>query len=278
MGFLEDVCSERKAAAAAARRARPPSSLVREADPPRPAFVPGESRVNRRTAIGSALLIAECKKASPSRGLIAAAYDPASLARAYERGGAGMVSVLTEPRRFMGSESHLRSVRASVAIPVLRKDFIIDPYQVDEAWAMGADAILLILAALDLGLLKELVARSRELSLSVLAELHGEEEIGAAVEAGVDAVGVNARDLRSLEVDPSLHERLFPLLPRWAFAVAESGIATPDAAGALIRVGYRGLLVGEVFSSSSDPEATVRSFVSAIRPQVPNGGLQLCSL
>ena len=260
MGILETICGERRADAARARRERPPSLLRREAGPIRPSFGrPGPGGRRPRP-----ILIAECKRASPSRGLIVPDYDPVGLASAYERGGARLVSVLTEPRHFLGSDEHLSAVRAAVGLPVLRKDFVVDPYQVLEAWAIGADAILLIAAALGDGQMRELAAAARELGLGVLAEVHGEGEIEMAAAAGPDAVGVNARDLEDFSVDPSRAARLAGLLPDRAARVAESGMRKPEEAAALRAAGFEAFLVGEALAASPDPEAAARGFVGAI--------------
>jgi len=256
VGILETICEERRADSARLRRERPPSSLERSAGPIRPAFA----------ARGSGpLLIAECKKASPSRGVMVDRYDPAALATAYERGGAGMLSVLTEPRRFLGSDGHLAAARAAVGLPVLRKDFIVDAYQVLEAWSIGADAILLIAAALGEGELLELAAAARELGLAVLVELHEESELERAAAAAPDAIGVNARDLRDFSVDLGRARDLARLLPEGCFRVAESGLRSPRDAAALLAAGYRGFLVGEALAASADPEARTREFADALK-------------
>jgi indole-3-glycerol phosphate synthase len=258
VGILETICSERRADAARSRRDRPPSSLERDAGQPRQAFAsPGGGP--RRP-----LLIAECKKASPSRGLLVRDFDPAALAMAYERGGAGMISVLTEPRRFLGSDEDLRAVRGAVALPVLRKDFVVDPYQVLEAWAIGADVVLLIAAALSGNLLLELAAASRELGLGVLVEAHDEEEIERATAALPDAIGVNSRDLRDFSVDPGRAAALFRLLPEGASRVAESGMKEPKDAAALRAAGFDAFLIGEALATAPDPEAAAREFTAAL--------------
>jgi indole-3-glycerol phosphate synthase len=266
-GILADICRERAEDAARARRDRPPSSLERAADPPRPCFAAAAA-----AAPSGALLIAECKKASPSRGLIVRDYDPVALASAYERGGAGMVSVLTEPRRFLGSDAHLSAVRAAVGLSVLRKDFIVDEYQLREAWAMGADAALLIVAALERPRLAELAACAKELGLAVLVEARDEAEIEAALGAvsalasgaRSDAIGVNARDLSDFSVDHGRAAALARLLAGAPFSVAESGLKRPGDAAALMAAGYRGFLVGEALASAGDPEAAARSFALAL--------------
>jgi indole-3-glycerol phosphate synthase len=265
MGILETIVEERRADARKARLERPPSSLARLASPPRPAFglsaggPAGTPHGSRRPC-----LIAECKKASPSRGLLVADYDPKRLALAYERGGAGMISVLTEPRRFLGSDRHLELVRGAVGLPVLRKDFVVDPYQLREAWALGADAVLLISAALCETEMAELASCARELGLALLIEAHSEEEIERAEAARPDAIGVNARDLRDFSVDPGRAAALAALLPEGPARVAESGMRSTGDAAALRRAGFDCFLVGEALATSADPEATAREFAAAI--------------
>jgi indole-3-glycerol phosphate synthase len=199
-------------------------------------------------------------------------YDPAGLARAYERGGAGAISVLTEPRRFLGSDEHLRAVRRAVALPLLRKDFLVDPYQVLEAWALGADAVLLIVAALGEAQLLELAAAARELGLGILAEAHDGGEIELAAAAMPDAIGVNSRDLRDFTVDPGRAAALFRLLPEGVLRVAESGMKEPKDAEALRAAGFDAFLVGEALAASVDPESAARAFVRAISRGPAGGG------
>jgi indole-3-glycerol phosphate synthase len=175
-----------------------------------------------------------------------------------------MISVLTEPRRFLGSDEHLRAVRGAVGLPVLRKDFIVDSYQILEAWAIGADAILLIAAALGEGELLELAACARELDLGVLIEAHDEAEIERAEAAKPDAIGVNSRDLRDFTVDPGRSAALFRRLPEGALRVAESGMKEPRDAAVLRAAGFDAFLVGEALATAADPEAATRAFVSAI--------------
>jgi indole-3-glycerol phosphate synthase len=262
MGILETICDERSADAARLKRERPPSSLARKAGPPRPAFRAAAARAGggqRRP-----LLIAECKKASPSRGLLVRDFDPVSLALAYERGGAGMISVLTEPRRFLGSDEYLRAVRDAVGLPVLRKDFVVDPYQILEAWAIGADAILLIAAALEETQLLEFAAMARELDLGVLVEAHDADEIEKTRAAMPDAIGVNSRDLRDFTVDPGRAAALIDLLPEGALRVAESGMKEPRDAAALRAAGFDAFLVGEALATAADPESATRAFAEAV--------------
>ena len=198
-------------------------------------------------------IIAECKRRSPSRGILRQDYDAAAHARAYERAGAAAISVLTEPTFFDGDPAHLRRVRDAVAIPVLRKDFILSEYQLHEAVSLGADAVLLIVAALEDGELRRLMAEAAALGLACLVEVHGEGELERALEAGARVIGVNSRNLRTLQVDAGVLERLAPLLPPAVTAVAESGIRSPEDIARLGALGYRAFLVGERLITQPDP-------------------------
>ena len=182
-----------------------------------------------RAALASAPgvgLIAEVKKASPSAGVIRPDFDPVALARAYERGGATCISVLTDRPFFQGDPIYLTRIRQAVALPLLRKDFILDPIQVTEARALGADACLLIVAALEPTTLRELSATVRELGMDALVEVHDERELALALDAGADLIGINNRDLRSFKVSLTVTERLAPLAPAGVMLVAESGMKT----------------------------------------------------
>ncbi|ARF54317.1 indole-3-glycerol phosphate synthase TrpC [Streptomyces gilvosporeus] len=190
-------------------------------------------------------VIAEVKRASPSKGPLAAIPDPAELAGAYERSGAAAVSVLTERRRFHGSLADLDAVRAAVRIPVLRKDFVVTPYQLWEARAHGADLVLLIVAALDQPLFAELTELARELGLTVLTEVHDEDEIERALAVNASVIGVNARNLKTLEVDRTTFARLAPRIPPGVVRIAESGIRGPQDVAALAAHGADAVLVGE---------------------------------
>jgi indole-3-glycerol phosphate synthase/phosphoribosylanthranilate isomerase len=212
---------------------------------------------------GPARLIAEIKRASPSKGVISQAFDPVAKARAYELGGAAAISVLTEPHYFQGTLDHLRTVREVVALPVLRKDFIVDPYQVYEARAAGADALLLIAALLDDALLRELLALTRELGMEALVEAHDADEVRRAVTAGAPVIGVNSRDLRTFAVDTAIVQNLRPLVPRDHVFVAESGIQNQmDATRARVW-GADAILVGEALMRADDPEALARDLATA---------------
>lgn len=213
----------------------------------------GDLFVERLARPGSPNVIAECKRRSPSQGVLRTEYDAASLAAGYERHGAAAISVLTEPAFFDGSLDDLRAVSGQVSVPVLRKDFIVDEYQLLEAKAAGADAALLIVAALEPGRLRALIAASRELGLAALVEAHDEAEIEAAAAAGARVVGVNNRSLETLEVDLSRADRLIDLVPDEVVAVAESGLRAPGDLRRLRERGYDAFLVGERLVTAPDP-------------------------
>jgi indole-3-glycerol phosphate synthase len=204
-------------------------------------------------------VISEVKRKSPSKGDLAAIADPAALAQAYARGGAHAISVLTEQRRFNGSLDDLRAVRAAVDTPVLRKDFMVTSYQVQEARAAGADLVLLIVAALSDEELTSLYAEATGLGMTVLVEVHDEEETRRAVALGAELIGVNARNLKTLAVDNDTFGRLAALIPDDRVKVAESGITGPADVERFAREGARVVLVGEALVKDGDPEAAVRS-------------------
>ncbi len=208
-------------------------------------------------------VIAEVKRASPSKGALAAIKDPALLAADYAAGGAATISVLTEKRRFDGSLDDLRAVRARVDVPVLRKDFITTSYQLWEARAAGADLALLIVAALEQPALVSLVERARSIGLTPLVEVHDEEETDRALEAGADLIGVNARDLRTLEVKRDTFVRLAPRIPDGVVKVAESGVRGPHDVLEYGRAGANVVLVGETLVRGEDPRASVADLVAA---------------
>jgi len=203
-------------------------------------------------------LIAEVKKASPSRGVICREFAPATIARAYERGGAKCISVLTDEPFFQGRLEHMEQARGSVEIPVLRKDFILDPLQVREARAWGADCVLLIVAALADEALAGLMTRARELGMDALVEVHDEGEMDRALAAGADLVGINNRDLRTFQVDLGTTRRLAPGVPEGTVLVAESGIQTRADVESLKHVGIDAVLVGESLMRSLDVESAAR--------------------
>jgi len=198
-------------------------------------------------------VIAECKRRSPSRGILRHDYDPAAHAASYARAGAAAISVLTEPTFFDGSLDHLASVRAVVETPLLRKDFIVEEYQLAEAVAHGADAVLLIVGALQQKSMMRLAAAADELGLATLVEVHDRDELARALDAGATVVGVNSRNLRTLAVDPTVLDEISALLPRNVIAVAESGIRSGDDISRLTAVGYHAFLVGERLIVEADP-------------------------
>ena len=203
-------------------------------------------------------VIAEVKRRSPSKGDLAPIADPAELARRYAAGGAAAISVLTEQRRFGGSLDDLRVVRAAVDVPLLRKDFVVESYQLLEARAAGADLVLLIVAALADDRLRGLHDEARELGMTVLVEVHDEAETERAVELGAELIGVNARNLKTLAVDTAVFGRLAPLVPGDRVLVAESGITGPHDVSARVAEGARVVLVGEALVRDGDPEGAVR--------------------
>ena len=210
---------------------------------------------------GRVNVIAECKRRSPSRGVLAADYEPVAIAGHYESGGAAAISVLTEPTFFDGLLEHLTAVRAAVSIPLLRKDFIIDEYQLFESRAAGADAILLIVAALDQGVLGRLQQRAWELGLAVLVEVHNEEELDRAVDSGARLIGVNNRNLRTLNVDVEASYRLASRIPAQAIAISESGLQSRADLDKLSAAGYRAFLIGERFMTDGNPAAAIQGLI-----------------
>ena len=208
-------------------------------------------------------VIAEVKRSSPSKGALAAITDPAALAEDYELGGASVISVLTEQRRFGGSLADLDAVRARVDVPVLRKDFILSSYQLWEARAHGADLILLIVAALEQEALISLLERTESLGMTPLVEVHDEDELSRALDAGARLVGVNARNLKTLEVDRSVFGRLSPTIPDGVIKVAESGVRGPHDLLAYAAQGADAVLVGEGVVTGGHPRQAVADLVAA---------------
>jgi indole-3-glycerol phosphate synthase len=198
-------------------------------------------------------IIAECKRRSPSRGVLRAAYDAAAIAKTYEAAGAAAISVLTDPAFFDGSLDHLRAVREAVRLPLLSKDFIVTDRQVIEAHAAGADAVLFIVAALDDSLLRRLMRTAGSMGLASLVEVHDRAELDRALAAGATIVGVNSRNLRTLDVDVALLDQLLPSLPEQVLAIAESGLKSAADLRRLRVAGYRAFLIGERFMTAPDP-------------------------
>jgi indole-3-glycerol phosphate synthase len=217
-----------------------------------------ESRLARE---GSTNVIAECKRRSPSKGVLAVEYDPVTIAKRYEDGGAAAISVLTEPSFFDGALAHVSAVRAAVNIPLLRKDFVVDEYQLFEARAAGADAALLIVAALQQAQLVRLQARAWELGLATLVEVHDDEELTRAIDSGARVIGVNNRNLRTLAVDLRASDRLAARMPAHVIAVSESGLRSRGELDRLAAAGYRAFLIGERFMTDPDPARAIRELI-----------------
>jgi indole-3-glycerol phosphate synthase len=248
---LDRILADKRGHVAAAKRERPLATLIAEARqvaPPR-GFCDRLAQASRGDGYG---LIAEIKKASPSKGLIRADFNPSALARAYRAGGASCLSVLTDVPYFQGADRYLSEARAAVDLPVLRKDFMIDPYQVVEARALGADCILLIMAALDDGQAAELEQAADEWQLDVLVEVHDRPELDRALQLKSRLIGLNNRNLKTLEVDLATTEHLAPEVPRDRLAIAESGLNSPADLARMARAGCRCFLVGESLMRQAD--------------------------
>jgi len=256
--ILDDILAHKRDEVAHRRQAVPASAL-REAPlyhEPRRGF---RAALERAT---SPAVIAELKRASPSRGIIRTDYQPVAHARSYETAGAACCSVLTDERFFQGSLDHLRAARAAITLPCLRKDFLVDPYQMDEARAAGADAVLVIAAAGMRPLGEELLAAAHEAGLDVLVEVHDERELEWANSVGARLIGINNRDLTTFVTSLATTERLAPRAHAGALVVAESGIRTPADVTRMRAAGARALLVGEAFMASPDPGEALRELLA----------------
>lgn len=267
MSVLDHICAKRRDTVEAEKVAVPASDLHRIAlaAPPCRGFGRALQEALSREPLA---IVAEIKKASPSRGLIRQDFDPAELALRYAAGGATCLSVLTEPLYFQGSEAHLIAARSVVNLPLLRKDFIIDTYQVLQSRAMGADCILLIMAALTDGLAQSLYGEALALGLDCLVEVHNEHELSRALELGASLLGINNRDLKTLAVDLQTTERLSSAVPTGCLLVSESGIANTHDISRLTAVGVRCFLVGESLMRHDDPGMALAALL-ARNPQSP---------
>jgi indole-3-glycerol phosphate synthase len=258
MSVLEQIF-EHKRGEVAASKARIPlvdlKQMAADAEPPRP--------FRRALAEAPGLaLIAEIKKASPSKGIIRESFDPREIALSYERAGAHCLSVLTDERFFQGSAENLRIAQQATGLPCLRKDFLDDPYQLVQARAWGADAVLLIVAALSAGQLQELYGEAKSLGMDVLVEVHDEQEACVALETGCDLIGVNNRNLSDFSVSLGTSERLLPLIAPNALAVSESALETRADLDRVQASGAKAVLIGTTFSAAPDIEAKVREVMA----------------
>ena len=257
---LTRIAAYKRDEIAASKRARGQGEIERDA---RAASTPRGfvAALERAHAPGRLALIAEIKKASPSKGLIRADFDPSAIARAYERGGAACLSVLTDEPSFQGADAYLSAARAAVALPCLRKEFLLDPWQVAESRALGADAILVILALADDSLAATLIAESARFGMDALVEVHDEAEMARAARLGAVLIGVNNRDLRTFVTDLAVTERLAALAPENALLVTESGVFTPADTQRLEAAGARAMLVGESLMRAQDVEAATQALL-----------------
>ena len=256
--ILARIVASKTKEVAAARAAKPLAALredARRAPPPRD-FV---DALRGKNASSKPAVIAEIKKASPSRGILRPIFDPAAIARRFEAGGAACLSVLTDREYFQGAPEHLTAARAACSLPALRKDFVLDEYQIVESRALGADCILLIVAALEDGPLAELESHAQELGMAVLAEVHDAAELERALDLSTPLIGINNRNLRNFEVRLETTLDLLPRIPSGRTVVTESGILAPADVARMRAAGVHAFLVGEAFMRAADPGAALRA-------------------
>lgn len=259
--LLEAILAATRARVEAAKEREPQDALEKRALGRLPNGRAFSSRLSRGNTVN---IIAECKRRSPSRGVLRTAYDPVAIAAGYERAGAAAISVLTEPGFFDGALAHLEAVRTAVGIPLLRKDFIVDEYQLLEARACGADAILLIVAALDDRSLATLARSAAAHDLAALVEVHGTDECSRAIDAGATIIGVNNRNLRTLQVDLNASRDVAAMLPADVIGISESGLKTSADLRAMRGLGYKAFLMGERFMIEPDPGAALGGLLGSL--------------
>jgi indole-3-glycerol phosphate synthase len=264
--FLKKILSVKAAEIARAKRRRDLAALRRDAEAGgRPRDFVGALRA--KISAGQPAVIAEIKKASPSKGVIREDFDPAAIAMSYAAGGAACLSVLTDEQFFQGKGEHLALARNASGLPALRKDFVIDSYQVFESRALGADCILLIVAALETEQMRELEAIARELGMAVLAEIHDEAELREALRLETPLIGINNRNLRTFDTSLDTTISLLPRVPSDRIVVTESGMVSAADLGRMRRCGVHSFLVGEAFMRAADPGAALREWISAGSPE-----------